>query len=84
MERRGVGWLRLPRLLELLAALAVQAVRASAIAAASPDLSLWPMPLSVQTTPRVLHLSPDNFFFGHSSTSKAGPSCSLLQEAFRR
>eukprot|EP00069_Balaena_mysticetus_P018650 bmy_11586T0 len=42
------------------------------------------MPLSVQTTPRVLHLSPDNFFFGHSSTSKAGPSCSLLQEAFRR
>ncbi|XP_060151875.1 beta-hexosaminidase subunit beta isoform X3 [Globicephala melas] len=84
MEHRGLGWPRLPRLLELLAALAVQAVRASAVAAASPDLSLWPMPLSVQTTPRVLHLSPDNFFFGHSSTSKAGPSCSLLQEAFRR
>ncbi|XP_007175978.2 beta-hexosaminidase subunit beta isoform X2 [Balaenoptera acutorostrata] len=84
MEHRGLGWPRLPRLLELLAALAVQAVRASAVAAASPDLCLWPMPLSVQTTPRVLHLSPDNFFFSHSSTSKAGPSCSLLQEAFRR
>ncbi|XP_068391617.1 beta-hexosaminidase subunit beta isoform X2 [Eschrichtius robustus] len=84
MEHRGLGWPRLSRLLELLAALAVQAVRASAVAAASPDLCLWPMPLSVQTTPRVLHLSPDNFFFGHSSTSKAGPSCSLLQEAFRR
>ncbi|XP_057597064.1 beta-hexosaminidase subunit beta isoform X2 [Hippopotamus amphibius kiboko] len=82
MEHRGLGRPRLCWLLALLAALALRPVRASA--SPSADLSLWPMPVSVQTTPRVLLLSPDSFFFGHSSASKAGPSCTLLQEAFRR
>lgn len=80
MEQRGLGRLRLPGLLAMLALLAAWTPRVSA----SRDLNLWPLPLSVKTTPRLLYLSPGNFFFGHSPASKAGPSCAVLQEAFRR
>ena len=80
MEQRGLARLRLPGLLALLAALAARTPRVSA----SGDLNLWPLPVSLKTTPRLFYLSPGNFFFGHSPTSKAGPSCAVLQEAFRR
>ncbi|XP_055277833.1 beta-hexosaminidase subunit beta-like isoform X1 [Moschus berezovskii] len=83
MEQCGLGRLRLPGLLALLALQAALAARSPRVSA-SRDLNLWPLPLSVTTTPRLLHLSPGNFFFGHSATSKAGPSCAILQEAFRR
>lgn len=83
MEQRGLGRLRLPGLLALLAALAALAAWSPRVSA-SRDLSLWPLPVTVRTTPRLLYLSPGNFFFGHSPTSKAGPSCAVLQEAFRR
>ncbi|XP_027376119.1 beta-hexosaminidase subunit beta-like [Bos indicus] len=89
MEQRGLGRLRLPGLLALLAGLVVQAALGTRRTqtprlSASRDLNLWPLPLSVMTTPRLLYLSPRNDFFGHSPTSKAGPSCAVLQEAFRR
>lgn len=92
MEQRGLGRLRLHGLLALLAGLGVLVVQAALGTrrtqtprlSASRDLNLWPLPLSVMTTPRLLYLSPRNDFFGHSPTSKAGPSCAVLQEAFRR
>ncbi|KAB1281085.1 Beta-hexosaminidase subunit beta [Camelus dromedarius] len=74
MEQRRLGW---PRLLGLLAVLASRAF-------AARNLGLWPMPGSVQMTPRLLHVSPDRFFIDHSPASKAGPSCALLQSAFQR
>ncbi|XP_008506964.2 beta-hexosaminidase subunit beta isoform X1 [Equus przewalskii] len=77
MEQRGWG---LPRLLGLLALLAVQVPRSSA----SSYMGLWPLPLSVEMSPRLLRLSPENFHIGHDSSSTAGPSCTILQEAFRR
>ncbi|XP_054434470.1 beta-hexosaminidase subunit beta [Pteronotus mesoamericanus] len=75
MELRG--------LLAALAALAVLSEQVpSAFAAQGP--ALWPMPLSVQMTSSLLYLSPENFHITHDPSSKAGPSCALLQEAFRR
>ncbi|XP_069411840.1 beta-hexosaminidase subunit beta-like isoform X1 [Ovis canadensis] len=92
MEQRGFGRLRLPGLLALLAALGVLVVQAALERrtaqtpriSASRNQNLWPLPVSAMTTPRLLYLSPGNFFFGHSASSKAGPSCAVLQEAFRR
>ncbi|XP_036741978.2 beta-hexosaminidase subunit beta isoform X1 [Manis pentadactyla] len=72
--------LRLPRLHGLLALFAALALRASA----TPGPALWPMPLSVQISPNVLHLSPQSFSITHDPSSKAGASCTPLQEAFRR
>uniref|UniRef100_A0A8I5ZT00 Beta-hexosaminidase n=1 Tax=Rattus norvegicus TaxID=10116 RepID=A0A8I5ZT00_RAT len=46
--------------------------------------ALWPMPRSVQVFPRLLYISPENFQIDNSPNSTAGPSCSLLLEAFRR
>ncbi|XP_058418065.1 beta-hexosaminidase subunit beta [Diceros bicornis minor] len=77
MERRGQG---LPRLLALLALLALQGPRACA----TPGPALWPLPLSVQTSPRLLRLAHERFYIGHDPFSAAGPSCAILQEAFRR
>ncbi|XP_077923315.1 beta-hexosaminidase subunit beta [Halichoerus grypus] len=74
MEHRGLG---LPALLALLAALAPRFF-------AAPGPTLWPMPLSVKTSPRLLSLSRENFSIYYDPSSTAGPSCSLLQEAFRR
>lgn len=80
MQLRGLGLPRLPGLLAALALLAAQAPRA--FAARGP--ALWPLPLSVQTSPRVLHLSPDDFHIASDGSSKASASCTILQEAFRR
>lgn len=77
MQQRGLG------LLAALAALTLLAEQApSASAAEGP--ALWPMPLSVEMSPRLLHLSPDHFYISHDPSSTAGPSCAILQEAFRR
>lgn len=74
MQQRGLG---------LLAALILLAEQAPSTSAAQAP-ALWPMPLSVETSPRLLHLSPDHFYISHDPSSTAGPSCALLQEAFRR
>uniref|UniRef100_A0A8D0BF02 Beta-hexosaminidase n=1 Tax=Salvator merianae TaxID=96440 RepID=A0A8D0BF02_SALMN len=50
----------------------------------SPFGSLWPLPRSVRLSPGRLHLAPRRFQIVHGSGSSAGPSCSLLQDAFRR
>lgn len=77
MQQRGPG------LLAALAALTLLAEQApSACAAQGP--ALWPMPLSVEMSPRLLYLSPDHFYISHDPSSTAGPSCALLEEAFRR
>lgn len=77
MQQRRLG------LLAALAALTLLAEQApSACAAQGP--ALWPMPLSVETSPRLLYLSPDHFYISHDPSSTAGPSCALLEEAFRR
>lgn len=83
MEQRGPGLPRLPGLLAALAALALLSEQGPRVSAAQ-GLALWPLPLSVQMSPRLLRLSPENFYFSHDPSSKAGPSCALLQEAFRR
>lgn len=64
----------------LLLALGMQAPTASAWG--GPPL--WPLPVSVQVSLSALHLDPGNFYIRHGPNSTAGPSCSLLQEAFRR
>nr|XP_012639105.1 beta-hexosaminidase subunit beta [Microcebus murinus] len=80
MERRGLGLPPLRALLALLLALGAQAPRASA----TPGPALWPLPLTVTLTPNQMRLSPENFYIQHGRDSTAGPSCSLLEEAFRR
>uniref|UniRef100_A0A2K5QK04 Beta-hexosaminidase subunit beta n=1 Tax=Cebus imitator TaxID=2715852 RepID=A0A2K5QK04_CEBIM len=97
MELRGLGLLRLPMLLALLLATLLAAVLALltqvalvAQAARTPGVlvqpgpALWPLPLSVKMTPNLLRLAPENFYISHSPNSTAGPSCTLLEEAFRR
>uniref|UniRef100_A0A2I3H001 Beta-hexosaminidase n=2 Tax=Nomascus leucogenys TaxID=61853 RepID=A0A2I3H001_NOMLE len=100
MELCGLGLPRPPMLLALLlatllaailalltqVALVVQvaeAARAPGVPA-KPGPALWPLPLSVKMTPNLLHLAPENFYISHSPNSTAGPSCTLLEEAFRR
>ncbi|XP_004608613.2 beta-hexosaminidase subunit beta-like [Sorex araneus] len=75
MEQHGLG--RPCFLLTLLAALATQS-------RAAPNPGLWPLPLSVEISPRLLYLSPQQFSIDHDPSSKIGRSCDLLQEAFRR
>ncbi|GAA6109780.1 beta-hexosaminidase subunit beta isoform X1 [Tachysurus ichikawai] len=48
------------------------------------DVSLWPLPQKYQTTPTALKLRASSFQIVHAKDSTAGPSCSLLQNAFRR
>ncbi|XP_004447148.2 beta-hexosaminidase subunit beta [Dasypus novemcinctus] len=81
MERR-CAWRRArglwAPLLLLLLLLAARAASASAAPA------LWPLPLSVEMLPRQLSLASGGFSITHGPESTAGPSCSLLEEAFRR
>ncbi|KAF2978123.1 hypothetical protein EK904_007254 [Melospiza melodia maxima] len=51
---------------------------------AVPEDSLWPLPQWVRTYPRQLQLAPSRFQLVHGAGSSAGPSCGLLQDAFRR
>ncbi|KAF4073153.1 hypothetical protein AMELA_G00255620 [Ameiurus melas] len=48
------------------------------------DVSLWPLPQKYQTTATAFKLSASSFQIVHAKDSSAGPSCSLLQNAFRR
>uniref|UniRef100_A0A8C5QMZ6 Beta-hexosaminidase n=1 Tax=Leptobrachium leishanense TaxID=445787 RepID=A0A8C5QMZ6_9ANUR len=50
----------------------------------SPYGALWPRPRSVQISDDFLYLSPARFSIVHGSSSTAGPSCNLLQDAFNR
>lgn len=73
-----------PAALVALGALLALAPRAALAAAAAPVPALWPLPRSVQLSPRLLQLAPGTFSIDHGANSTAGPSCALLQEAFRR
>ncbi|XP_029399755.1 beta-hexosaminidase subunit beta isoform X2 [Mus pahari] len=70
---------RAPGLLQAL----VTMVSLALVVSARLQPALWPFPRSVQMFPRLLYISED-FNIDHSPNSTAGPSCSLLQEAFRR
>lgn len=50
----------------------------------TPYGSLWPLPQSVQMSADCMFLSPDRFSIVHGPDSTAGPSCYLLEEAYRR
>ncbi|XP_021035771.1 beta-hexosaminidase subunit beta [Mus caroli] len=73
---------RAPGLLLLQALVAM--VSLALVAPARLQPALWPFPRSVQMFPRLLYISAEDFNIDHSPNSTAGPSCSLLQEAFRR
>ncbi|XP_062410904.1 beta-hexosaminidase subunit beta isoform X1 [Sardina pilchardus] len=47
-------------------------------------VSLWPMPQKLQTSVVAFRLSSLKFQIVHAQHSSAGPSCSILQTAFRR
>ncbi|XP_051552505.1 beta-hexosaminidase subunit beta-like isoform X2 [Myxocyprinus asiaticus] len=48
------------------------------------EISLWPLPQKFQSSAASFKLSPFSFQIVHAKESTAGPSCSLLQNAFRR
>ncbi|KAM8960830.1 LOW QUALITY PROTEIN: beta-hexosaminidase subunit beta [Pelodytes ibericus] len=50
----------------------------------SPFGSLWPLPQSVQISQDYMYINPAQFSFVHGSDSTVGPSCVVLQDAFRR
>ncbi|XP_046283006.1 LOW QUALITY PROTEIN: beta-hexosaminidase subunit beta [Marmota monax] len=81
LSPRGSGRPWLPGLLRLLLLLLLAHTPRALV---QPGPALWPLPLSVQDFKRQLHLAPKEFSIGHGPNSTAGPSCSLLQEAFRR
>lgn len=53
-------------------------------ARAAPKPGLWPLPRSVELFPHLFFLSRQEFKINFGSSSKVGPSCIILQEAFRR
>ncbi|KAG1937565.1 beta-hexosaminidase [Pimephales promelas] len=48
------------------------------------EISLWPLPQKFQSSAVAFKLSPARFQIVHAKESSAGPSCSLLENAFRR
>uniref|UniRef100_A0A8C2AY99 Beta-hexosaminidase n=1 Tax=Cyprinus carpio TaxID=7962 RepID=A0A8C2AY99_CYPCA len=48
------------------------------------EISLWPLPQKFQSSAVAFKLSPASFQIVHAKQSSAGPSCSLLENAFRR
>ncbi|XP_066514621.1 beta-hexosaminidase subunit beta isoform X2 [Hoplias malabaricus] len=48
------------------------------------EVALWPLPQKVQSSGTAFRLSATSFQIVHGKGSTAGPSCSLLQNAFRR
>ncbi|XP_017554215.1 beta-hexosaminidase subunit beta isoform X1 [Pygocentrus nattereri] len=50
----------------------------------SDEVALWPLPQKFQTSVDAFRLSSASFQIVHAKESTAGPSCSLLQNAFRR
>ncbi|XP_036435833.1 beta-hexosaminidase subunit beta isoform X1 [Colossoma macropomum] len=50
----------------------------------SDEVALWPLPQKFQTSGDAFRLNAASFQIVHAKESTAGPSCSLLQNAFRR
>ncbi|XP_073695793.1 beta-hexosaminidase subunit beta isoform X1 [Garra rufa] len=48
------------------------------------EIALWPLPQKFQSSAASFKLSHASFQIVHSKQSTAGPSCSLLENAFRR
>ncbi|CAM4541404.1 hypothetical protein PO909_025914 [Leuciscus waleckii] len=48
------------------------------------EISLWPLPQKFQSSAVAFKLSPARFQIVYAKESSAGPSCSLLENAFRR
>uniref|UniRef100_A0A8C1YUK8 Beta-hexosaminidase n=1 Tax=Cyprinus carpio TaxID=7962 RepID=A0A8C1YUK8_CYPCA len=48
------------------------------------EISLWPLPQKFQSSAVAFKLSPGSFQIVHAKQSSAGPSCSILVNAFRR
>ncbi|KAG9281957.1 beta-hexosaminidase subunit beta isoform X1 [Astyanax mexicanus] len=48
------------------------------------EVALWPLPQKIQISGAAFQLSSAGFQITHAKGSTAGPSCSLLQNAFRR
>ncbi|XP_050965533.1 beta-hexosaminidase subunit beta isoform X2 [Labeo rohita] len=48
------------------------------------EIALWPLPQKFQSSDAAFKLSHASFQIVHSKQSSAGPSCSLLENAFRR
>lgn len=48
------------------------------------EISLWPLPQKFQPSAVSFQLNANSFQIVHAKESSAGPSCSLLQNAFRR
>ncbi|KAL1275045.1 hypothetical protein QQF64_027859 [Cirrhinus molitorella] len=48
------------------------------------EIALWPLPQKFQSSAAAFKLSHSSFQIIHSKQSSAGPSCSLLENAFRR
>ncbi|XP_016358290.1 beta-hexosaminidase subunit beta-like isoform X5 [Sinocyclocheilus anshuiensis] len=48
------------------------------------EISLWPIPQKFQSSAVAFKLSPASFQIVHAKQSSAGPSCSILENAFRR
>ncbi|XP_016381306.1 beta-hexosaminidase subunit beta-like isoform X5 [Sinocyclocheilus rhinocerous] len=48
------------------------------------EISLWPLPQKFQSSAVAFKLSPASFQIVHAKQSSAGPSCSILENAFRR
>lgn len=46
--------------------------------------SLWPLPQKIQISQTALKITSSGFRIVDSKQSSAGPSCSLLQDAYRR
>ncbi|XP_063334222.1 beta-hexosaminidase subunit beta isoform X2 [Pelmatolapia mariae] len=59
-------------------------VEAEPVFEASKYGSLWPLPQKVQISEVSFKLSSSSFRIVDAKTSSAGPSCSLLQSAYRR
>ncbi|XP_016299054.1 beta-hexosaminidase subunit beta-like isoform X2 [Sinocyclocheilus anshuiensis] len=48
------------------------------------EISLWPLPQKFQSSAVAFKLSPTRFQIVQAKQSSAGPSCSILENAFRR
>ncbi|KAM4709363.1 beta-hexosaminidase subunit beta-like [Discoglossus pictus] len=46
--------------------------------------SLWPLPRNIQMFPRTKYTPPTTFRFVHAPESTVGPTCLLIEDAFRR
>ncbi|KAM4706910.1 beta-hexosaminidase subunit beta-like isoform 1-T1 [Discoglossus pictus] len=50
----------------------------------SPYGSLWPLPQTFEMFPLTKYIPPTTFSFVHAPGSTVGPSCLLIEDAFRR